>query len=123
MNDSFMEEIREQLNEGVTKILFENNALLLLKENIDKCFAGKITKKQLKETILTHKKEILEKLMDFIPFFYSHFNQTHELAEYIKSSNEKEVPPEVKLKLAEQERVLELLGDKLEFLYNTLQEE
>ncbi|MFX1386599.1 MAG: hypothetical protein ACFE9M_05220 [Promethearchaeota archaeon] len=101
------------------KILFDENHLMKLKTGIDKVFNGQISSKELRKQIIELRVEIIEKLIEFFPFYLKQITTKNKLNEFIEK---KLSPSPLSTELQEKNKLLEEVAIRINTIYEKMRE-
>ena len=107
------------LNEMLEKLIFDEGDLKRLKTSIDNVVIGQTTKKQLREQIIESRGKIVERLLEFIPFYIKQWSIGNSINEFTSSpSIDSNLGLEEKLK--EKDKFLEEVGIRINKIHEKL---
>ena len=109
------------LNEMLEKLIFDEGDLKRLKTSIDNVVIGQTTKKQLREQIIESRGKIVERLLEFIPFYIKQWSIGNSINEFTSSpSIDSNLGLEEKLK--EKDKFLEEVGIRINKIHEKLKQ-
>jgi len=98
------------------KILFNKKQLDILKNSIEHVSTGKFTPKQLRKQIIKFRVQIIDKLIEFFPFYHKQIF----LEESLGSDNKPN--PQIRENLKEKNQLLEEISLRINKIYSKLKE-
>lgn len=107
------------LNEMLEKLVFDEGNLKRLKFSIDHVVTGQITKKQLREQIIESRSKIIERLIEYIPFYIKQWAIGNSINEFTNNSTI-DSNSELEEKLKEKDKFLEEVGIRINKIHEKL---
>ncbi len=109
------------LNEMLEKLVFEEEDLKRLKDSIDHVVTGHMTTKQLREQIIESRSKIIERLLEYIPFYIKQWAIDSSLNEFTNTQGT-DSNSELVEKLNEKDKFLEEVGIRINKIYKKLKQ-
>jgi hypothetical protein len=107
------------LYKTLEKILFNKDRLATLKYSIEKMSTGQISSKDLRYQILIERKQILEKLHEFIPFYKKQSESEDHINQFVATS---ESSSELTKELHQKNELLEQVATRIDSIYRKLEQ-
>jgi len=107
------------LTEMLEKLIFEENDLKRLKISIDNVVSGHMTTKQLREQIIESRSKIIERLLEYIPFYIRQWLIGNSINEF-SDVNGRDSNSELEEKLDEKNKFLEEVGIRINKIHEKL---
>lgn len=107
------------LTEMLEKLIFEENDLKRLKISIDNVVSGYMTTKQLREQIIESRGKIIERLLEYIPFYIKQWSIGNSINEF-SDVNGRDSNSELEEKLDEKNKFLEEVGIRINKIHEML---
>jgi len=108
------------LNEILEKLIFDEGDLKRLKTSIENVVTGHTTTKQLREQIIESRGKIVERLLEYIPFYIKQWAIGNSINEFT-SSPSIDSNSELEEKLKEKEKFLKEVGLRIIKIHERLQ--
>ncbi len=109
------------INEMLEKLIFEEEDLKRLKFSIDQVVSGHLTSKQLREQIIESRGKIVERLLEYIPFYLEQWSIGNSINEFTNTSGI-DSHSELEEKLNEKNKFLEEVGIRLNRIHEKLRQ-
>ena len=109
----------EFLYEMLEKILFNEVQLTKLKNGIEEVSTGRLSPKLLRKRIIKLRVEIIEKLLEFFPFYFKQITATQRINEFTEKKITSAPSSE---ELQEKNELLDSVAIKLNSIYEKLKE-
>ncbi|MFX1389399.1 MAG: hypothetical protein ACFE9Z_04965 [Promethearchaeota archaeon] len=106
--------IKEQLSENLELILFDKTILIQLKKKIEELEKGFITSKELRQEIINSRVEVMNRLLNFFPFFLKSYSTQTQLQRMTEPSSH------LLEELEEKNKFLEDIGTRINTIYKNL---
>lgn len=110
---------KEFLYDMLEKILFDENQLTKLKDGIEEVSTGRLSPKLLRKRIIELRVEIVEKLLEFFPFYFKQITTNQKINEF---TEKKITSAPLSEELQEKNELLEKVGTKINSIYEKLKE-
>ncbi|MFW9826722.1 MAG: hypothetical protein ACFFEY_03770 [Candidatus Thorarchaeota archaeon] len=105
---------KEHLYEMLEKLVFDENQLLILKEKIEQVANGTLSSKLLRKQIIDFRMAIMERLLEFFPFYVKQSSTQKQLTNFLDHSNDKFE------ELEEKNRLLKEVSVRINKIYENL---
>ena len=109
----------KDLNEMLEKLVFEEGDLKRLKVSIEHAVTGQITTKKLREQIIESRSNLIEQLLEFIPFYIKQWVIGHSIKEFTNSPV-LDSKSELEERLNEKNKFLEEVGIRINKIHEKL---
>lgn len=107
------------LNEMLEKLVFDEGDLKRLKFSIEHLVTGQMTTKQLREQIIESRSKIIERLIEYIPFYIKQWAIGNSINEFTNNPTI-DSNSELEEKLKEKEKFLEEVGLRINKIHERL---
>lgn len=105
---------KEFLNDVLEKLLFDKSQLTILKNEIEKVVEGSLTPKKLRKQIIDFRIEIMERLLEYFPFYLKYTPKQNQINNFIKTSDD------LSEELKEKDKLLKEIGIRVKKIYENL---
>ncbi len=109
------------LNEMLEKLVFDKGDLKRLKTSIDHVVTGQVTTKQLREQIIESRSKIIERLIEYIPFYIKQWAIGNSINEFTNNPTI-DSNSELEEKLNEKDKFLEEIGLRIKKIHEKLKQ-
>ncbi|UCC19886.1 MAG: hypothetical protein JSV62_01005 [Promethearchaeota archaeon] len=107
-----------KIEEQLEKIVFDKDNLKTLKEALMMAKTGEISITNLGKKVLELRSDILNALLDFIPFHIEQANKNKSIREFTKENSDLD---QLEKEIKEKNQLLEVIGKRINKIYKNLE--